>query len=190
MAAHERVYLAVDVNNLWHSCREVYGITARVNYAGLLAKIKKGGFTQVPRDVVAVAYTITAPHRRVAGDGRVREEGSRNTRFLSSLERFGYEVRTRHMKYEKGIEKPFHTDWDVGIAVDALQQIHAFDTFIIASGDGDYAPLVEKIQRDGKRVEVYTFRNSASMILYQQADSMVFLTEEDIYRESTSGTQG
>jgi uncharacterized LabA/DUF88 family protein len=53
----------------------------------------------------------------------------------------------------------------VGIAVDALQQIHAFDTFIIASGDGDYAPLVEKIQRDGKRVEVYTFRNSASMIL-------------------------
>lgn len=189
-AVHERVYLAVDVNNLWHSCQALFGTYARVDYAKILDKIKGGGFARVPRRVHAVAYTITTPRRKSLLDGRVKIEASANARFLESLKRFGYEVRTRHMQYEKGIAKPFHTDWDVGITVDMLQQVQAFDTFIIASGDGDYVPLLEKIQREGKRVEVYTFHNATSMILYQQADDVVFLSEDIIYHAQPPGTQG
>lgn len=179
--SHERIYFAVDVNNLWHSCQELFGSYARVDYAKVLEKIKNGGFPRVPRRVQAVAYTITAPRRKTTIDGRVKVEESANSKFLESLKRFGYEVRTRHMQYEKGIIKPFHTDWDVGITVDMLQQIHDFDTFIIASGDGDYVPLLEKIQREGKRVEIYTFQRATSLILYRQADDVVFLFEDVIY---------
>lgn len=179
----ERVYLAVDVNNLWHSCRETFGSAARVNFKALLTKINGAGYIKVPRNVQAVAYTITAPHRRTSATGRVREEGSRNERFLASMRRFGYEVKTRQMRYEKGIDKPFHTDWDVGIAIDVLGLAEQFDTIIIASGDGDYGPLLKQIKDSGKRVEVYTFQNTASQILYDSADAVYFLGDEDIFQE-------
>lgn len=182
----ERVYIAVDVNNLWHSCRDIFGPTARVNYDQLLKKIKDGGYKGVIRSVLAVAYTITAPHRRFSDvTGRVREEPSRNSRFLESLQKFGYQVKTRQMRYEKGVEKPFHTDWDVGIAVDAMSMFDKYDTFVIVSGDGDYVPLIQQVQQKGKRVEVYTFERTASQMLYSVADNVVFLSKEDTYQEKT-----
>jgi uncharacterized LabA/DUF88 family protein len=182
--AVERVYAAVDISNLWHSCRDIFGPTARVNYDHLLKKIKSSGYKSVPREVTAVAYAVTAPHRRVSeASGRIREEPSRNTRFLESLKKFGYEVKVRVMRYEKGIDKPFHTDWDVGIAVDAITTQNEYDTFILVSGDGDYIPLIQRLQKTSKRVEVYTFERTASQTLYSVADNVVFLTLEDTYQE-------
>ena len=171
----------MDVNNLWHSCRELFGSTARVDYAQILEKVRSNGFAKVSRQVRPVAYTITAPHRRVSADGRVREEGSRNTRFLATLRRLGYEVKTRHMKYTKADDKPFRTDWDVGITVEVLDRLKDYDTLILASGDGDYVPLLKQLQKAGKRVEVYTFKNSTSQLLYDQADNLVYLGDDAIY---------
>ena len=90
------------------------------------------------------------------------------------------------MRWEKGITKPFHTDWDVGITVDVLSSIDKFDTFVLASGDGDYVPLIKAVQDKGKRVEVYTFEKSASQVLFEIADSVFFLGESDIYQEGDS----
>ena len=179
----EKVYVAVDVNNLWHSCRDIFGSTTRVNYDQLLKKIRTGVYRGVPREVTAVAYTITSPHRRTSETGRTREEPSRNSRFLESLQKFGYQVKTRQMRYEKGVDKPFHTDWDVGISVDAITDQDQFDTFIMVSGDGDFIPLIKRLQDKDKRVEIYTFERTASQNLYSVADNIVFLTVEDTYQE-------
>lgn len=184
----ERVFLAVDVNNLWHSCREVFGFTARVDYALVLGKVRANGYAKVSRKVQAVAYTITAPHRRVSASGRVREDGPRNTGFLATLKRLGYQVKTRHMKYTKEEDKPFRTDWDVGITVDVLGKMEQYDTFILASGDGDFVPLLQQLQKAGKRVEVYTFKNATSQLLYDQADNLVYLGEDVVYHHHTKGT--
>jgi len=177
----EKVFLAVDVNNLWHGCKELHGQQARVNFATLLKRVNAAGFKKVPREIRAVAYTITAPFRKTTPTGFVREESSRNKGFLAALEKIGYEVKTRHMRFEKGITKPFHTDWDVGITVDAVANLEWMDTFILASGDGDYSPLLRKVQDSGKRVEIYTFKNTAARVLYEQSNHVFYLDDSNVF---------
>ena len=47
-------------------------------------------------------------------------------------------------------------DWDVGITLDAMDYADQVDTVVLASGDGDFALLAERIQQKyGCRVEVY-----------------------------------
>lgn len=179
----EKVYVALDVNNLWYSCRDIFGVTARVNFNSILNRIKNDSYKDMTREVTAIAYTITSPHRVSTPQGKIIEEPSRNSSFLESLKKMGYQVKTRQMKYEKGLNKPLHSDWDVGIAVDIMCSLceSGFDTFVIISGDGDYIPLINRIQKYDKRVEVYTFEKTASKSLYSVADHIMFLTESDIY---------
>ena len=185
----ERVYIAVDVNNLWHSCRDIYGFDYRVNYRTLLDKIVRNAHPKLPRQANAVAYTITAPRRHVDHTGSVREEPSSNNRFLESLTKFGYTVKTRHMRYEKSLDKAFHTDWDVGIAVDVLGTLNTFDTLVLVSGDGDYIPLIEALYNVHKRVEVYTFEKTTSQQLFSSVEDVIFLNDTDCYRQETKSNK-
>jgi hypothetical protein len=178
----ERVFMAVDVNNLWHLCRAEFGQCARVRFDYLLYRVGLGGFHNVPRKIHAVAYAITVPRRRVSSNGNVRETSSNNSRFLESMAGFGYEIQTRTMRFEKGVNKPFHTDWDVGITIDSLEKIDSYDTFILASGDGDYTPLLAKLRERNKRIEIYTFQGSMARILHEVADRVCYLTATDTYQ--------
>ena len=52
------------------------------------------------------------------------------------------------------------------------------DAIILASGDGDYIPMVEYIQSTtGCRVEVIAFQESSSSKLIEQADDFINLSE-------------
>ncbi|WP_299127311.1 NYN domain-containing protein, partial [uncultured Alcanivorax sp.] len=47
-------------------------------------------------------------------------------------------------------------DWDVGIAIDALEYAAEVDSVVLVSGDGDFDLLVDKLRVDkGKHVDVY-----------------------------------
>ena len=65
----------------------------------------------------------------------------------------------------------------MGIAVDAIKTSEIVDVIVIASGDGDYAPLVEYLKNQGRRVEVMAFGRSASAKLKEIADEFVDLEE-------------
>lgn len=60
-------------------------------------------------------------------------------------------------------------DADVQLAVDAMTQSSHLDRVLIASGDGDFVPLVSALQAGGLRVEVVGMDNTA-LALRQQAD--------------------
>jgi uncharacterized LabA/DUF88 family protein len=47
----------------------------------------------------------------------------------------------------------------------------------LASGDGDYAPLVEYLKNRGRRVEIIAFGKSTSSKLREMADSFIDLDE-------------
>ena len=65
-------------------------------------------------------------------------------------------------------------DWDVGLAVDAIKLAPKLDTVIIASGDGDFCPLVEYLQtNEGCQVEVISFGKSSSQKLKEVADDFI-----------------
>ncbi len=70
---------------------------------------------------------------------------------------------------------------DIELAVDAMELAPRMDHAVLFSGDGDFRPLVESLQRQGVRVSVVsTIRTSPPMIadeLRRQADNFIELDE-------------
>jgi len=183
--SEERVYVAIDVNNLWHSCREVFGVDARVDYSAIKNLIQNRQTETRPRRLTLVAYAISLPYRKVDDTGKtVKQYASRNSRFLYYLAALGYDVKTRKMREEKGTKKAFHTDWDVGITIDAINAADDYDTFVLASGDGDYALLLRELHDRGKKTEVVTVEQRTSSLLYAVADSILFISKNEIFIET------
>ncbi|NPD14553.1 NYN domain-containing protein [Xinfangfangia sp. D13-10-4-6] len=70
---------------------------------------------------------------------------------------------------------------DIELAVDAMELASRLDHIVLFSGDGDFRPLVESLQRQGVRVSVVsTIRSQPPMIsdeLRRQADNFIELDE-------------
>ena len=70
---------------------------------------------------------------------------------------------------------------DIELAVDAMELAPHVDHMVIFSGDGDFRPLVEALQRKGVRISVVsTIRSQPPMIadeLRRQADNFIELEE-------------
>ena len=65
-------------------------------------------------------------------------------------------------------------DWDVGIAIDAVSMAAKLDAVILATGDGDFIPLVQYLKmKEGCQVEVISFGKSSSGKLREVADDFI-----------------
>ena len=153
---NQRVGVFIDTQNLYHSARNLYG--ARVNFSAILKDTVAG--RQLIR---AIAYVITT-------------ESGEEKNFLDALEKAGIEAVAKPLQVFYGGAKK--ADWDVGIAIDAIKMAPKLDTVIIASGDGDFIPLVEYLQmNEGCQVEIVAFGRSASGKLKEVADHFLDLDE-------------
>lgn len=151
----QRVGVFIDTQNLYHCARNLY--KARVNFGAVLKDAVAGR-----KLVRAVAYVITTE----AGDEK---------HFFEALEKVGIETKTKDLQIFTGGAKK--ADWDVGLAVDAIKMAPRLDCVVIASGDGDYVPLVEYLQTIGVQVEVVSFGKSTSGKLREAVDDFVDLSE-------------
>lgn len=151
----QRVGVFIDTQNLYHSARNLY--KARVNFGAVVKEVVSGR-----RLVRAVAYVITTE----AGDEK---------NFFEALTKLGIETKTKDLQVFSGGSKK--ADWDVGLAVDAIKMASRIDCAIIASGDGDFIPLVEYLQTLGVQVEVVSFGQSTSGKLREAVDDFVDLSE-------------
>ncbi len=93
------------------------------------------------------------------------------------MEKLGIEIRTKDLQIFAGGAKK--ADWDVGLAVDAIKMAPKLDTIIIASGDGDFVPLVEYLKiNEGCQVEVVSFGRSSSSRLKEVCDEFFDLDQD------------
>ncbi|GIW68750.1 NYN domain-containing protein [Candidatus Parcubacteria bacterium] len=145
----QRVGVFIDTQNLYHSAKHLY--QTRVNFAELL----KEAITQ--RQLVrAVAYVI-------------RTEGEEERSFFEALSKLGIETKEKDLQVFVGGQKK--ADWDVGLAVDAIKLAPKLDAVVIASGDGDFVPLVHYLKmREGCQVEIISFGRSTALALKEAAD--------------------
>ncbi len=150
----QRVGVFVDVQNMYYSAKNMYN--AKVNFKSILNEAVSG------RTLIrAIAYVIKAD---------VKDEGN----FFDVLEKIGFEVNSKDLQIFVGGHKK--GDWDVGIAMDAIELAPKLDTIILVSGDGDFIPLLQHLKRAiGCRVEVIAFGKSASSKLKGEADLFVDL---------------
>lgn len=153
---NQRVGVFIDTQNLYHSARNLYG--ARVNFSAILKEAIGG--RQLIR---AIAYVITT-------------ETGEEKNFLDALLKAGIETMAKPLQIFYGGAKK--ADWDVGMAIDAIKMAPKLDTVIIASGDGDFIPLVEYLQmNEGCQVEIVSFGKSSSGRLKEAADDFLDLDE-------------
>jgi len=152
----QRVAVLIDVQNLYHSAKNLY--RARVNFREILK------LAASKRNLIRVfAYVV-------------RTKTGEEKPFFDALIKLGIETRVKDLQeFYGGLKK---ADWDVGIVIDAIRIAPGVDTLVLASGDGDFIPLVEYLKNQGKRVEVVAFGRTASSKLRESADEFIDLEGE------------
>jgi uncharacterized protein (TIGR00288 family) len=152
----QRIGVFIDVQNMYYSARNLYG--ARANFGKILEQAV--GDRKLIR---AVAYVIKA-------------EAPEEAKFFEALESQGFELKMKDLQVFVGGAKK--GDWDVGLAIDAISMAPKLDVVVLATGDGDFVPLVQFLQLQGVRVEVIAFAETASQKLREQADDFFDLSAE------------
>lgn len=148
----QRVGIFIDTQNLYHSAKNLYH--GRVNFGAIMKEAVAGRAL-----IRAIAYVITT-------------ESGEEKSFFEALGKLGIETKTKNLQIFNG--GAMKADWDVGLAVDAIKLAPKLDTVIIASGDGDFIPLVEYLKtNEGCQVEVISFGKSSSGKLREAADEFI-----------------
>jgi uncharacterized LabA/DUF88 family protein len=143
-----RVGVFVDAANLSASARRDLG--SKLDYRVLLDHVLDGR-----KRSAAIAFVV--------------KEGDAYGGFASSLRDAGYELFEKVPKQRADGSKK--ADWDMGIAMEILDRLPDLDVIILCSGDGDYLPLLKRLKRDGRRVEVAAFRSSTDDAIVRAADA-------------------
>ncbi len=149
----QRVEVLIDVQNLYHSAKNLY--QSKANFGEILKTAVSGR-----KFIRAFAYVV-------------RTKTGEEKPFFEALTKLGIETRVRDLQeFYGGMKK---ADWDVGIVIDAIRTASSLDVIILCSGDGDFIPLVEYLKNQGKRVEILAFGKTTSSKLKEVADEFIDL---------------
>lgn len=148
----ETVSILVDVQNVYYTSKQAYG--RNFDYNKFWARATKD------RKVVkAAAYAINR------NDEKQRQ-------FQNILKAIGFEVKLKpFIQRSDGSAKG---DWDVGIALDAMEYAEVSDTIVLVSGDGDFDLLAHRIRsKHNSAVEVYGVESLTAASLIESASLFV-----------------
>jgi uncharacterized LabA/DUF88 family protein len=129
-----KVCIFVDVQNIYYTTKSIYN--RNFDYNKFWARVT------AEREVArAFAYAIDR------GDEKQKQ-------FQNILRAIGFEIKLKpYIQRSDGSSKG---DWDVGITMDVMDYAPDADVIVLASGDGDFAILVERIRNKYNiPVEVY-----------------------------------
>ncbi|MBB3232536.1 NYN domain-containing protein [Halomonas stenophila] len=147
-----KALILLDVQNLYYTSRQAY--RRNVDYNALWARASAGR-----RVVKAIAYAIDR------GDEKQRQ-------FQNILRAIGFEVKLK--PFIQRADGSAKGDWDVGITLDAMEYAGDVDVVVLASGDGDFALLADRLrERFGVAVEVYGVPALTADALIQSASRFV-----------------
>jgi len=152
----QRVGVFIDVQNLYYSAKNLY--EAKVNFGEIVKEGLAGR-----KLIRAIAYVV----KTTSGEEKP---------FFAALTNLGIETKEKDLQIFFGGAKK--ADWDVGIAIDAVRLSQSLDAIILVSGDGDFIPLVEYLQNQGKQVEVMAFKETTSSKLIEEVDGYTDLSAD------------
>jgi uncharacterized LabA/DUF88 family protein len=165
MTASSNIALFIDGANLYATAKT---LGFDIDYRRLLQEFQSRG-------VLLRAFYYTA----VIED----QEYSSVRPLVDWLDYNGYTVVTKSIKeyIDANGRRKLKGSMDIELAVDAMEIAEHIDHMVLFSGDGDFRPLVEAVQRRGVRVTVVsTISSQPSMIadeLRRQADVFIDLAE-------------
>jgi len=160
----QKVVVFVDVQNIYYTTKQFYN--CHFNYKAFWAKATSN------REVVkAIAYAIDR------GDEKQKQ-------FQNILKEIGFEIKLKpFIQRSDGSAKG---DWDVGITLDVMEYAKEANVVVLASGDGDFDLLINKIRKDfGVSVEVYGVAQLTAASLINSASKFVSI-KDDLLLKTTS----
>ncbi|MFA5128265.1 MAG: NYN domain-containing protein [Patescibacteria group bacterium] len=152
----QRVGVFIDVQNMYYSAKNLFG--AKVDFGNIVKEATAGR-----KLIRAIAYVVST-------------ESKEEQPFFDALYNLGIETKERPLQIFYGGEKK--ADWDVGITVDAIRLSPSLDAVVLVSGDGDYIPLIDYLQNQGKQVEVIAFGETTSSKMRELVDDFTDMSSE------------
>jgi uncharacterized LabA/DUF88 family protein len=130
----KKIAIFADVQNIYYTTRQAYG--RQFNYRKLWQRLSAEG-----EIISAIAY---ATHR----------SDDKQLKFQDALRHIGFTVKLKpYIQRSDGSAKG---DWDVGIAIDVIDEAKNVDIVVLLSGDGDFDLLLDKVKKDySVSTEVY-----------------------------------
>ena len=159
----QKVSVFVDVQNIYYTTKQFYN--CHFDYNAFWAAATSN------RSIVkAIAYAIDR-----------RDE--KQKQFQNILKGIGFEIKLKpFIQRSDGSAKG---DWDVGITLDVIEYAKQSDVVVLASGDGDFDLLINKIRKDfGVSVEVYGVAQLTAASLINAASKFVSI-EDDLLLKTT-----
>ena len=159
----EKISIFVDVQNIYYTCRQAY--QCNFDYNKFWAEV-----TRDRQIINAYAYATDC------GD-------EKQTQFQNILRAIGFNVKLKPML--KRLDGTAKADWDVGIALDVFEEAVNCDTIILASGDGDFDILLQRVkERFNTRTEVYGVSDLTSTLIIKAATKFIAIDEDLLLRKS------
>jgi len=148
----KKVSVFVDVQNIYYTVRQTFD--CHFNYTAFMTEITKGR-----KLVKAFAYAID-------------KRDNKQMKFQKILETIGFEIKLKpFIQRSDGSAKG---DWDVGITIDVLDYAKKSDIIVLASGDGDFDLLINKIKNEFHvEVEVYGVTDLTATSLIDSATRFI-----------------
>ena len=146
----QKVSIFVDVQNIYYTTKQIFN--SNFDYNKFWKKIT------YDREVVAAfAYTTN-------------RNDTKQIQFQNILRAIGFQVKLK--PYISRADGSSKGDWDVGITIDILDYAPKSDIVVLASGDGDFDLLIQKIISKNKVLtEVYGVGSlTANTLKYSSTD--------------------
>ena len=151
-----RVAMLIDEVNIYLTAQRLFG-NAKINIEAMLQRLRHTELVRV------IAYCVETPENDISI-------------FRKKVTRLGVEVKSKPLKiFRDGTRKG---DWDVGMAVDAVQLADKVDDIILVTGDGDFESLVHYLQGHGVNVKVMAFQKRVSHELLRSIDEFIPITDD------------
>jgi uncharacterized LabA/DUF88 family protein len=117
-------------------------------------------------------------------EGIVYPMSSEKKRWYDELgNRSGYVIKASFDKIASNgaVEKKI----DINIAIDIVSLAYedAYDTAVLVSGDGDFVPVIKKVNELNKKVEIWAFKYSLANIIKEELDQRNIHYLDDILNQ-------
>ena len=148
----QRVAIFVDVQNIYYTTRQ--GFNRNFNYNAFWTQVTSG------REIVAA----------------IDRGNEKQRQFQNILRVIGFEVKLNpFIQRNDGSAKG---DWDVVITLDVMEYAPQSDVVVLASGDGDFDLLLNKIRMDyDVLAEVYGVSQLTAKSLIDSASKFIAITD-------------
>lgn len=172
----EKLKWKIDPRKLYKYLKDYHEINDARFYFGVEKGNKKS--EQFQKDIQRIGYSLIYKELKWVP---VSLDRSHFKDFLNSLFKIADGLETSNSNIAKLLRKlpqiPIYRrkcDFDCEIAIDVMKNIKNFDSFILFSGDGDYAVLMEEVIKSGKQAIVVALKNTMGRE-YSQIKKGIFI---------------